>query len=203
MNLDILDLTNFVVVDVEGNGQTPPDIVEIALQLFSNSEVSLTDNSSWLIRPPRKITHFARNIHGISNTDVANCPSWSEIRDEVYLFIKDKIIVAHNASVERKILSSHLHHWNPSVIVDTLKLARATWANLETYSLDGLCKKLSITLPNSTKFKRHRAGFDAYITAKLFLRLLNDNSASTESELFDICNIIRTTILYQEQGELF
>lgn len=203
INIEI-DLANYVVVDVEGNGQKLPDIVEIAVQPFTMNKVSLNDSRSWLVRPPRKITHFARNIHGIENATVVTCPTWNEIENEVFQAIKDKVIVAHNASVEKNILLSHCQEWTPTVILDTLKLARATWPNLETYSLDGLIQRLPVSHFEIASFNRHRAGFDAYVTALLFLQLVHDCSASSEDELFDMCNILgNADKCVHIQGELF
>jgi exodeoxyribonuclease X len=54
-----------VVVDVEGNGQQPPDLVELAAVPITDGIIG--EARSWLVRPDLPSTGFARKIHGISN----------------------------------------------------------------------------------------------------------------------------------------
>jgi len=42
---------NYVVVDVEGNGQRPPDLVELAAVPIIGGRIG--DAQSWLVRPDR------------------------------------------------------------------------------------------------------------------------------------------------------
>jgi len=48
----------YVVVDVEGNGQQPPDLVELAVVPIIGGVIG--EPVSWLVRPDAPITHFAR-----------------------------------------------------------------------------------------------------------------------------------------------
>lgn len=204
MKIELLDFNKFVVVDLEGNGQNPPDIVEIAVQpLFRNEEVA-ERGKTWLVKPPRKITGFAQRIHHISNKDVESSPVWNDVKSDVFEAIRNKIIIAHNAGVERKVLSSHISEWKPKIILDTLKLSRATWKNLDSHSLDSLIKEKNLIREDMNVVDRHRAGFDAYVTAILFLRLIEDSAVTTENELFEISNIVVTKpVEEQKQGDLF
>ena len=73
---------DFAAVDVEGNGQTPPEIIEIAILPISGQTVTVTveEMRSWMIRPLRPITPIVtRKVHGITNADVAECPTWNGI----------------------------------------------------------------------------------------------------------------------------
>ncbi|AZE55207.1 hypothetical protein C4K03_3052 [Pseudomonas synxantha] len=54
-----------VIVDVEGNGHTPPDLVELAIAGFPVIEGA--EPSSLLIKPPIPITWQAKRVHGIGN----------------------------------------------------------------------------------------------------------------------------------------
>src|SRR5262249_7633410 len=71
----------YVVVDVEGNGQQPPDLVELAVTPIYGGVIG--DPMSWLVRPERPITHFARKIHGITNDAVADAPAFDDIKADV------------------------------------------------------------------------------------------------------------------------
>ncbi|MGW4720935.1 3'-5' exonuclease [Nocardia sp. NPDC004260] len=78
---DALHGKDFAVVDVEGNGQTPPEIIEIAILPVSGATVGVDDMRSWLVRPARPITPIVtRKVHGITNADVAECPTGRRCR---------------------------------------------------------------------------------------------------------------------------
>ncbi|MBF6357409.1 3'-5' exonuclease [Nocardia higoensis] len=121
----------FAVVDVEGNGQTPPEIIEIAILPVSRDDVVVQEMRSWLIRPVRPITPVVtRTVHGITNGDVDGKPTWAEVSEQISGALTDRILVAHNANVERRVLSEHLPGWAPPMVLDTLRLAKAVWPGL-------------------------------------------------------------------------
>jgi exodeoxyribonuclease X len=62
----------YVVVDVEGNGQQPPDLVELGTVTVVDGIIG--EPRAWLFRPEAPITVIARRVHGISNQDVAQAP---------------------------------------------------------------------------------------------------------------------------------
>ncbi|WP_158293090.1 MULTISPECIES: exonuclease domain-containing protein [Kribbella] len=61
------------MVDVEGNGQQPPDLVEISIVPIQNGTIGQPKN--WLVRPPRPITAMARHFHRITDDEVADAPT--------------------------------------------------------------------------------------------------------------------------------
>src|SRR5207302_3085854 len=112
------------VVDDEGNGGQPPEIVEIAV-LTLDEPVRREDVSTWLVRPAHPITRLVtRKVHGISNADVADCPTWTQIADDVAGLLTGRTLIAHNASVEHRVLGTHLPAWRPPMVLDTLRLAK-------------------------------------------------------------------------------
>jgi DNA polymerase III epsilon subunit-like protein len=129
------------VVDVEGNGQQPPEIIEIAV-LPVDGEVSGEHLRLWLIRPERPINPMVtRKVHGISNEDVAHCPPWSAVATEVEPLLTERTLVAHNASVELNVLTAHLPAWKPPMVLDTLRLAKHVLPNLSGgYGLDNVVR---------------------------------------------------------------
>ena len=88
--------------------------------------------------------------------------------------LHDAWLVAHNARVEYDILLRHLPGWSPVGIIDTLKLARFVWPNLQSYTLESLMARTSSRSGPGTK-ERHRAASDARATA-LLARALTDES---------------------------
>ena len=63
-----------LVVDVEGNGATPPDLVEVAILPLRAGTPDTSTAGAWLIRPPTAVTPFATRIHKLTNDELATCP---------------------------------------------------------------------------------------------------------------------------------
>jgi DNA polymerase III epsilon subunit-like protein len=171
----VMDGQQLVVVDVEGNGQREPEIVEIAaLPISGPTSVRPADLRTWLVRPRQPITPIVtRKVHGISNHDVASCPPWSDVAVDVASTLGGRMLVAHNASVERGILATHLPDWKPVMVLDTMRLARALWPGLAGYGLERLTTHAEINPPPVQPGQRpHRAGYDALLTAELLVVLI-------------------------------
>lgn len=160
----------YAVVDVEGNGQQPPDLVELAVVPIVGGVIQ--EPSSWLAKPERPIKYFATRIHGISTQDVANAPSFETITDEVRQALDVPALVAHNAHVDTDVLKRQLPRWDVPEVFDTLKLARRLLPNQPGYKLGMLVRALNLAegLPND--LTPHRAAYDALVTARLFVRLV-------------------------------
>ncbi len=171
-----------VVVDVEGNGGQPPEIIEMAvLELRADRVATVADVRTWLVRPVVPIsTLVTRKVHGIANTDVADAPPWAEVAGEIAKALSGRVLVAHNASVERRVLGAHLPGWEPPLVIDTLRLAKAVWPDLQGgYGLDRLITYADLAAPpdarpDASVGRRHRAGYDTWMTAALFVALLHD-----------------------------
>ncbi|MEU8203390.1 3'-5' exonuclease [Streptosporangium sp. NPDC049046] len=156
------------VVDVEGNGATPPDLVEVAAVHIADGRPVPT--LCTLVRPPRPITSFATRVHRITNHDVAEAPRWEQVAPAFQTSLQGAWIAAHNAHVDYAALSRHLPDWEPAGVIDTLRLARAIYPDAPGYGLDALLTYTAIPL-DGLSGSRHRADFDAYTTALLLLDL--------------------------------
>ncbi|PZT75914.1 MULTISPECIES: 3'-5' exonuclease [unclassified Streptomyces] len=156
------------VVDVEGNGGHPPDLVEVAALPVRDGRPDTGTAGAWLTRPKRPVTSFAARVHGLTNQVLADKPGWDEIKGAVHGLLGTAWIVAHHAHVDYRVLSAHLPQWQPAGVIDTLRLAKATYPVLPRYSLDALLKHAAPDLSEAPG-QRHRATFDAYATAQLLI----------------------------------
>ncbi|WP_329408642.1 3'-5' exonuclease [Nocardia vinacea] len=162
-----------VVVDVEGNGQNPPEIIEIAL-LPVDGPVTAEALRSWLIKPHQPVTPIVtRKVHGITNADLADCPQWHEVADDIDSVLSRRVMIAHNAAVERRVLAAHLPDWNPPLILDTLRLAKSIWQRLESYSLDKLIERGRLDTAAAGQ-GYHRARYDTWAAWQLLCALIED-----------------------------
>ncbi len=168
---DTLNELKFAIIDVEGNGQQPPDIVELAILALDGLNPVDATPRTWLVKPSRPITSIVtRKVHGIKNSDVESAPWFAEIVAEVQAALGERIPVAHNARIDHEVLARQLPAWKPTLVLDTLRLARAIWPGLKSYSLDPLLARAGIDTAG-IQGVRHRAGFDTQVTALLFQKL--------------------------------
>jgi exodeoxyribonuclease X len=159
----------YAVVDVEGNGQQPPDLVELAVVPIVGGVVR--EPVSWLVKPETPITSFAKRIHGITKETVADAPLFAAIQDEVLRALDADALVAHNAHVDLGVLGRKLGDWKQPEVFDTLKLARRLLPDAGNYKLGTLVNgfKLAEGLPDD--LTPHCATYDVLVTARLFVRL--------------------------------
>jgi exodeoxyribonuclease X len=160
---------NYAVADVEGNGQQPPDLVELAVLPITDGTIG--EPVSWLVKPPRPIKYFATRIHGISGQDVAGAPAFADIKHEVRQALTGRVLVAHNAHVDMGVLGRELGEWECPEVFDTLNLAKRHLPGQPSYKLGALVKALSLDDGMPPGLVPHRAAYDVLVTARLFLRL--------------------------------
>lgn len=92
--------TDFVVLDTETTElDEKAEIVEIAI-LDKNGSV-LMDT---LVKPRNKIPSQASSIHGITNHDVKDAPTWADIYPKFSEAIKNKTVVIYNSKYDNRII---------------------------------------------------------------------------------------------------
>ncbi|MGH3831693.1 MAG: 3'-5' exonuclease [Pseudonocardiaceae bacterium] len=175
----------YAVVDVEGNGQQPPDLVEVAVVLIVDGVIG--EPKSWLVKPDRSIKYFATRIHGLTNNDVADAPAFADIEDEVRRSLDDSALVAHNAHVDVGVLQRHLGDWKCPEVFDTLKLAKRLLPTQVSYRLGALVASFSLAEGLPDGLSPHRATYDVLVAARLFVRLAtrDDGTLRSLKELHD------------------
>ena len=159
----------WVAVDVEGNGQQPPDLVEVACLPIDAGQPGPV--RTWLVSPPRPVTATAARIHRISNQDLAAAPPVGNVAGEVRAALAGRVVVGHNVTVDIGVLRRELPGWQPEAALDTLALARWVWPALRSYRLDALAAHARLATPPQATGSRHRAGHDAVLAAALFTTL--------------------------------
>jgi exodeoxyribonuclease X len=113
---------SYVVVDVEGNGHQPPDLVELAAVPIVGGIIG--EPTEWIVRPDQPITPFARRIHGISNDEVEHADTFADVAHQVLKALEVDALIAHNAHVDVGVLQRKLADWQCPEVFDTLRLAR-------------------------------------------------------------------------------
>ena len=161
---------NFVAIDVETTGFSPGDeIVDLAAVRFRSGAV--VDKFESLINPKIPIPASVTEIHGITNSDVADAPVAEDIFPRFLEFIADDILVAHNAPFDMRFLNKISDNLYGDRIkneeVCTLSLAKNLVHDIQNHKLTTLATYFGIEV-----FSAHRAYPDALVAGQLYLFLL-------------------------------
>jgi DNA polymerase-3 subunit epsilon len=191
--------TRMWAVDLEGNGASPPEIVEIAIVELRG--VDLTGLSKcWRLKPAGGISAMASRIHGIWKRDVEHAPEWEDVADDILMWIEGTPIVGHNVRVEYDVLSRMFEDWNPPAAIDTLRLSRKLLPNQEKYGLGRLGESLGLhqAAQSATGASSHSALYDAVLAAMLLNHLLMPLTEEARKAALadaDILNVSQGTLL--------
>lgn len=179
-------------VDVEGNGGTPPEIVELAIVEMKGLELTGVSRT-WRVRPSTGISPIASRIHGIWDRDVADAPDIEDVSGDIWDWIEGTAIVGHNVRVELDIIGRALEDWHPPAAYDTLKLARILVPQAERHGLETLGKFLQLDrkAAETTKSAPHSALYDATLSAMILRHMLEPLSDSVRAQMLAQANIIR------------
>jgi len=149
---------DFVAVDVETANSDISSICQIGIVVFK--EGVMVDEWISLINPQ---SHFDRTnirIHGITDADVKDAPTFSEVAAKVTSYFKDHIVISHGP-FDRNSLSKIFSKLNLEFYVeswlDTTLVVRRTWPEFakKGYGLSNVCATVGI------EFKHHDALEDA------------------------------------------
>lgn len=167
---DLIDVP-FVAIDLETTGARPgaAKITEIgAVRYEGLREVS---EFSTLVNPMRPIPPMITQITGITQEMVADAPRIEEIMPELLEFLKDAVVVAHNACFDVAFLNYELRRLRGRQLgegaFDTLPLARALAPGLPNYRLGTVAEALGAPVTAC-----HRALADAQAAGHVFITLL-------------------------------
>ena len=114
----------------------------------------------------------AYKIHGLTEEFLSNKPSFSIVADKFLDFIKDSVLVIHNAKFDLGFLNYELDNASKKnlhdfKVIDTLLLAKKIFPGAAN-NLDALCRRYNI---NIARRKKHGALLDAELLADVFLEM--------------------------------
>lgn len=166
---DMSIIKDYVSIDIETTGLDPKKdrIIEIGAVRVENGEV--TEIKNWLVNPRCELSDFVKALTKIDEAMLSDAPYIDEVLPEVIDFCKEDVIIGHNIMMDFSFLKRNAVNRRLSFEkcgIDTLKLARIIFADMEKKNLGYLCKELGITVEN-----RHRAAEDALATVKLFQKM--------------------------------
>ena len=171
---------DYIVLDTETTGLPDenglPDIVTIGTTVVRNREIA--ESVEFKTRPQKRIAEEAQAIHGITNEQASTFESFGSQWGQITGYLKDQLIMIHNASFDWPILLDHADRHHLALPkrqgVFCSQKAAIPWAramNLKCShrgpSLDTLTKVLGVDDLRAMSDGRHGAGIDSRQAAQV------------------------------------
>ena len=165
-------MDRIVVIDFETTGMAPTQgarATEVAAVVLEEGRVvdryqSLMNSGAYI---PAEITRLT----GITNQMVSTAPPARQVIRELREFVRDSVLVAHNASFDRRFLVSEGLNagidFNDHPFLCTMLLSRRIYPSALNHRLGTLASHVGLKVEG----RFHRALFDAEITVQLFMKL--------------------------------
>lgn len=168
----------YTIIDFETTGTVkglPEEPWQIGMAKLDAGAYSPDTYTTHLRIGNRPFNPYAPGRHAEQRAELAAAPTCAESWPHWMPWLQNRILVAHNAGTEKKILRHimPMHHW-PHWI-DTLHLSRRIWPGLPSYTLADICHHAALIPLIRTRCPDrdwHDALFDAIATATLLEWLL-------------------------------
>ncbi|MDW8245039.1 MAG: 3'-5' exonuclease [Sandaracinaceae bacterium] len=171
-----------VVIDFETTGRDPTQdrIIEIGIALFEGATLCEAPRA-WLVNPGIPISPESTKITGIDDSMVRDAPNFAQLFPEIVHFLRKRIPVAYNYTVDRSFLLAETSRWklpaeadvpalDPRCVwIDPLVWARMLQPEAPNHQLSEVCNRFGISIQ-----KAHRANHDAEATGRLLLAMTRD-----------------------------
>lgn len=183
-----LTTLNFTAIDFETANENPASACSIGLVIVENG--TIVDKKEYFIKPTvGEFRPINVSIHGITENNVKDSPTFSNLWDNIKHHIENQIIIAHNASFDINVLLSTLEYYNINVpnfkYACTQKLAQQAFTDLKNYRLNDVADFLNLN------HIHHNSLSDAVIAAEIGIRAIPNIKTSIfnlkEDEI--TCNI--------------
>ena len=173
-----IEAVDFVALDLECTGPAPgfDHITEVGAARFRitrDGVVSVGPVFEELIRPPRPIPGYVTELTGITNDDVKDAPTLSEVWGALSAFLDrdNTLLLAHSAEVDLAFLvlsaDTMALDWKAPVSMCTAKIARQAFPKAGKYGLMALAERLGCV---GDEVVHHRALADALHARNIFAR---------------------------------
>ncbi|MFD2630663.1 ATP-dependent DNA helicase DinG [Oceanobacillus kapialis] len=164
-------MERFVVIDLETTGHSAAKrdkIIEVGIVVIEQNEI--VDSYGTFLNPGKSIPDFISSLTGIKDKDVKDAPTFEERAEEIQALFEDSYLIAHNVPFDMGFINAEFAAVGMKLlknpVLDTVEMARILYPKAPSYKLGQLADHLGIHHEDP-----HRALSDAYVTAKLFLKL--------------------------------
>ena len=188
----LADLT-YAVIDVETTGMHPgagDRVTEVAVVIVRGG--TLAERFESLVNPQRPIPPFITSLTHISWEMVKDAPTFADLAPDLVRFLDGHVFVAHNADFDWRFVRAEVQRATGKRLsgpkLCTVRLARRVLPHLPSRRLDALMFHFGID-----NDARHRAMGDANATARILLRLLEEDAARACGSWEELQGLIGTS----------
>ena len=162
-------LKSYIAFDIETTGLNPAENEIIEIGALKVREGKVAERFMELVRPLSPVSPSITALTGITNQMVSSARSRHDVISDFLAFCGEDILIGHNVSFDYSFVKTSAAaeglNFEKSGI-DTLKIAQKVHKDLESRSLESLCRYYHIENRSA-----HRAYHDALATAKLYQTL--------------------------------
>lgn len=162
------------IVDVEttGTSYSHGGVIDIGVLRIEHGQVVQTFQQ--LVNPGAPIPAFITQLTGITNQDLAEAPSFTDIAADLEDVLADCVFVAHNARFDYAFIKEEFRRcgirYAPKTFC-TVKLSRSLYPQHRHHKLDALIERFNLPVVD-----RHRAFGDADITWQALQKIVDQAS---------------------------
>lgn len=146
----------FAFLDLETTGLSPwfgDRVCEVGIVITEGKRIK--EQYQQLVNPERPLSIGAASTNRLTDEELASAPAFADIAESIVGFLKDAVVVCHNAKFDLQFLDSEFKRMGGEIqipnLIDTLMLARQYY-ELPSYSLNHIAEMFG--LPITVK---HRA----------------------------------------------
>jgi DNA polymerase-3 subunit epsilon len=173
----------WVAIDFETASRERASACALGLAVIEGDRI--IESRDWLIRPPHNhFEYMNTRVHGIDAARTAGEPGFAELWPEIEPYLRDAIVLAHNAPFDMGVLRASLEACrlpSPSIAGYhcTVTMSRRVWPHLPDHKLSSVCRHCGIALVH------HEAASDADACASIALRCMSEAGMPTLDDLAD------------------
>lgn len=172
---------SYISIDLETTGLEPKHDKIIEIGALRVEKGQITDSFATFVNPGRKLEERITELTGIRDEDLSDAPYIQEILPKLIDFMGNLPILGHSILFDFSFLKKAAVNEKLAFeknAIDTLKIARKYLTELESRSLDYLCKYYQIP------HQAHRALEDARATHLLYGKLAEQFYEKEQGGLF-------------------
>ncbi|MEO6728806.1 MAG: exonuclease domain-containing protein [Candidatus Dojkabacteria bacterium] len=166
------DITlNFLDLETTGTNHSKDRIIEVYVTKVKNNETLATFHT--FLNPGFRPDSFILNMTSIDPQELEVSPEFEEKMDELFEFLGEDMLVAHNARFDYSFLKSEFARYGINIKNNyccTVKLSRFLYPEFTKHNLDSIIQRIGYAEDGI----RHRADFDTEVIKTFFYKAFDE-----------------------------
>ncbi|WP_188456977.1 3'-5' exonuclease [Virgibacillus oceani] len=180
----------FVSIDFETANEKRSSPCAIGVVVANKN--GIVDEYYSLINPLMEFSPYNTYVHGITENDVADAPTFPELWPALHNYLAHNLVIAHNASFDMSVIRHTLDRFDlqyPDLeYLCTANISKRVWPDLHNHKLNTLADHHHIM------FEHHHALEDARVAAKVFLKAIEEYEVGSVEMFLQKCKIAKGRI---------